>query len=71
MENIKSLFAILSVFCLLFVLFGLVRFGIDLWTYWHSTGATSARLNYRGVPMMLMGLVSSVAFLVLFMIRKD
>ena len=70
MVNIKSLFAILSVFSLLFVLLGLVRFGVDLWSYYHASGASSAHLDFRGVQLMLTGLILSAVFFVLFWIRK-
>lgn len=70
MVNIKSLFAILSVFCLLFVLLGLIRFGIDLWSYYHASGTSSAHPGYRGVQLILTGLVLSAVFFVLFLIRK-
>jgi len=70
MVNIRSLFAILSVFSLVFLVLGLVRFGVDWWTYCHASSATNAHLSYRGVQLALTGLVLSAFFFALFWIRR-
>ena len=70
MVNLKSLFAILMMFCILLVLVGLVRFGIDLWSYHHAPPAANDHLDFRGVTMMVMSLIMAAIFFCLFLVRK-
>jgi hypothetical protein len=69
MVNLKSLFAIMSVFCLLFVLLGLIQLGMDVVIYFRAS-KSSTSLDYRGVHLMVIGLASSGGFLALFFRRK-
>lgn len=70
MVNLKSLFALLSVFSLLMAAVGLVRFGIDWWNYLHASAASSAQLNYRGLGGAFGGLVFFGLFVLLYRWRK-
>jgi len=71
MVNLKSLFAILAAFMLVAVLVSLGRFVVDLWGYYHASGAVNSQLNYRGVSGALIELSFFVVFLVLHKIKKD
>jgi len=70
MVNLKSLFAIVMMFCILLVPVGLVRFGLDLWDYYHASPAANAHLDFRGVTVMAMGLIMAAIFFGLFLRRK-
>ncbi len=69
MVNIKSLFGIVAFFCLLLVVVGLIRFGVDLWSYYHAGAARV--FDYRGVGMTLSASVLFGVFILLFWLRKD
>jgi hypothetical protein len=74
MVNLKSLFAILAVISLMMAAIGLVRFGVDLWGYFHaSTGITNLPNNHpncRGLAIALMGVILFGIFISLFRGRK-
>jgi hypothetical protein len=71
MVNIKSLSAILPLVGLFFVVLGLGRFGVDLWSYYHASGVgTPSQLNLRGLGAAGSGLFWFVVFLLLFLWRK-
>ncbi len=70
MVNLKSLFAILMMFCILMASVGLVRFGIDLWSYYHASPTVGAHLNFRGVAMIAEMLIMAALFFGLFLMRK-
>jgi hypothetical protein len=70
MVNLKSLFAIVMMFCILLALVGLVRFGTDLWSYHHAPPTATAHLDFRGVAMMVTSLIMAAIFFSLFLMRK-
>jgi uncharacterized BrkB/YihY/UPF0761 family membrane protein len=72
MVNLKSLFAIIAVVSFLLVVLGLVRFGVDLWSYYHASDSGAARvLNYRGLGAALSASVLFAVFILLFWLRKN
>jgi uncharacterized BrkB/YihY/UPF0761 family membrane protein len=73
MLNIKSLCALMAVASLLLAALGIVRFGIDLWAYLHSSNpgnTPSGALNYGGLGVMLSGVVMFGIFILLYRWRK-
>jgi hypothetical protein len=70
MLNLQGLFAVLSVFSLLIVLVGLALFGIDLWSFSHTSLAAHVKLNYRGLGIVLCGLFWFAAFLISFFVME-
>jgi uncharacterized BrkB/YihY/UPF0761 family membrane protein len=71
MVNTKSLCAIMALVSLFVLMLGLVRFGVDLWSYYHAADSGAARvLNYRGLGGVLSGLVMFAVFILLFRSRK-
>ena len=71
MVNLKSLFAILAVVSLLLAALGIVRFAVDLWSYYHTSDAGASRvLNYRGLGAASSGFVLFAVFILLYRWRK-
>lgn len=50
-------FVLLAWFSLLFVFIGLARFGVDWWNYSHTPMAARIALDYRGLWIVLSGVV--------------
>ena len=72
MVNTKVFFAIMALVSLFVLMLGLVRFGIDLWSYYHVADSSAARiLNYRGLGGTSSGLVMLTVFILLFRSRKN
>lgn len=71
MVNLKSLWAVLSVFSLVMTVVGLVRFAVDLWHYFHAAESPSRHLDYGGLWVALSAVVISALFLLLFRRTRD
>lgn len=70
MLNLKDLFGLLAAVSVLFVVLGLVRFGVDVWNYVHSlsastAGTPSAGFSYRGLGGVGAGLGLFCIFMLL------
>ena len=71
MMNLKSLFAILALIGLFLVALGFVRFGIDIWGYYHDPDVGVSRvLNYRGLGSAFIGIVIFAALSLLCLRQK-
>jgi len=64
--NLKSSVGCLSVFLLAMTGVGLVRFGVDLWHYFHAAEIPNRDLDYRGLWMALSGVVASAILFSVF-----
>lgn len=60
----------MAAFCLLLAVAGLVRFGIDLWSYSHASTA-SDELNYRGLGGAFGGGIMFGLFILIYCWRKQ
>lgn len=69
MINLKSLPLVIAFFSfILIVPLGLVRFGVDLWSYYHSSDAGGQRVfqDHHGLGIAVIGLVISAVFTFVF-----
>ena len=68
MLNLKSLLIVIAFFSfVVFVPLGLVRYGVDWWSYYHSSDAGAQRVfhDHHGLGIVLTGLVISSVFALL------
>lgn len=63
--NKNSLFASMTLLCLGLTLLGLIRLGVDLWTYF-GADQVNAVLNKRGLGGAAAGAVMSILFFGLY-----
>jgi hypothetical protein len=74
MINLKSLPLVIALFAfIVYVPLGLVRFGADVWSYYHPVVAGAPREfhDHHGLGMVLIGLVLSAIFTLWFWLAKD
>ena len=68
MINLKSLLILIAFFSfIVFVPLGLVRYGVDLWNYHHSSDAGAQRIfqDHHGLSLALIGVMISSVFALL------
>ena len=70
MMNTKSLWFLMALVSLVVTAIGLMRFTVDLWSYFHASAGRAAssnnHLNYTGLGAVSAGVVMFVLFIFLY-----